>query len=402
MKFLYFKRGASVMDAQAWAVVVIAVCVGLVLILAGVSKMHDPFVSRASVMAVSGEYIAEAKIQVNHANVLIAWVAFIEIGLGILLITGLYRTSAFIATIGLLAVFCAFLLALYAMPDAPSCGCLGAWTGGIQDARSQAMFGIVRNISLAALLIWTVPRLRSTSRLGFERPNPVQAGSPPYRTGFTILEVLVCIIVITVLLAILLPALKGAKDQSTRTVHLSNLRENLVAISVYTIAYQDRFPTTYALGDQPVSYEGNVLSWPLRANDYVMLNSSEWIVAMKAHGMLVVQDDHPHPRRTWYAMTSAAFAEPDVFIEDSLPTDSQMRTQRTTRTRHPASKGLLLARHPDVFGIPDENAVFSGKADGSAGKYIPLRDARPRPYSTVVGMPHPTIWTRMGLEGLDF
>ena len=221
-------------------------------------------------------------------------------------------------------------------------------------------------------------------------------------TGFTMVEVLVSIVVIAVLLSLLLPALKGTKDQSARTIHLSNLRQNLTAVSAYAVDWQDRFTTTYALGGYAVDITGDIFPRPLPANDYVMLNSAEWIVAAKAHGIGVAPDEHPHPRRTFYAMTSAAFAEPGVFIEDAVPTDSQMRTQRATRTRHPASKGLLLARHPEVFGDPDEAAVYSGRMDGSAGKYVPLRDAQPRPNSTVLGMPHPTIWTRMGLEGRDF
>lgn len=402
MRSLFFRRKARTMNAQAWVTVIIVVSVGFVLIIAGWGKMLDPYAGRAAVMAVSGEYFAEARVQMRHASALIAAVTCIELCLGMLLISGALRVFAAITTIGLLVIFSAFLLALHGMPDAPSCGCLGTWTGGIRDARSQAVFGIVRNISLASMLIWAVPRLRPPSRRILTKPDAAQPVSPSYPSGFTILEVLACIVVIAVLLAILLPALKGAKDQSTRTIHLSNLRQNLIAVTGYSIGHQDRFPTTYALGDHPVDFMGDVFPWPLRADDYVMLNSSEWIVAMNAHGMQVVPDDHPHPRRTWYAMTSAAFAEPDVFIEDAVPADSQMRTQRTTRTRHPASKGLLLARHPDVFGIPDEEAIYSGKADGSAGKYIPLRDARPRPNSTVIGMPHPTIWTRMGLEGRDF
>lgn len=215
-------------------------------------------------------------------------------------------------------------------------------------------------------------------------------------------EVLVSIVVIVVLLSLLLPALRGARDHSARTRHLANLKQNLTAVSAYTADWQDRFPTTYALGGYAVDITGDLFPRPLPANDYVMLNSAEWIVAAKAHGIGVVPDEHPHPRRTFYAMTSAAFAEPDVFIEDAVPADSQMRPQRTTRTRHPASKGLLLARHADVFGIPNEPAVYSGRADGSAGKYVLLRDAQPRPNSTVIGMPQPTIWTRMGLEGRDF
>ncbi len=64
------------------------------------------------------------------------------------------------------------------------------------------------------------------------------------RFGFSLIEVLVTVAVIAVLLAILLPALQGARDQSRGAVCLSNLRQ--IGLAAYYYAERDRwYPRAY-------------------------------------------------------------------------------------------------------------------------------------------------------------
>ena len=51
--------------------------------------------------------------------------------------------------------------------------------------------------------------------------------------GFNLVELLVVIAIIAVLAALLLPALSRSKNQAARTVDLSNLRQTMVAVSLY-------------------------------------------------------------------------------------------------------------------------------------------------------------------------
>ncbi len=65
--------------------------------------------------------------------------------------------------------------------------------------------------------------------------------NPCTASGFTLLEVLVVVAVIALLVAILLPSLAKAREQSRRTLCLSNLRQIAVAWHQYLDANRDRF-----------------------------------------------------------------------------------------------------------------------------------------------------------------
>jgi prepilin-type N-terminal cleavage/methylation domain-containing protein/prepilin-type processing-associated H-X9-DG protein len=62
------------------------------------------------------------------------------------------------------------------------------------------------------------------------------------KKAFTLIELLVVISVIAVLMAILLPSLKAAREQSKSTVCLSRLRQNMVAAALYCSDNSGRYP----------------------------------------------------------------------------------------------------------------------------------------------------------------
>jgi prepilin-type N-terminal cleavage/methylation domain-containing protein len=59
------------------------------------------------------------------------------------------------------------------------------------------------------------------------------------RRGFTLIELLVVIAIIAILAALLLPVLSGAKDHAVRIVDLNNLRQMLLALTMYGNDNQD-------------------------------------------------------------------------------------------------------------------------------------------------------------------
>jgi prepilin-type N-terminal cleavage/methylation domain-containing protein len=73
------------------------------------------------------------------------------------------------------------------------------------------------------------------------------------RTGaFTLIELLVVIAIITILASLLLPVLSRAKDQSVRTVDVNNLRQMIMALTMYGNENQDRPPwSNWRAGDAP-------------------------------------------------------------------------------------------------------------------------------------------------------
>ena len=79
------------------------------------------------------------------------------------------------------------------------------------------------------------------------------------RHGFTLVELLVVIGIIAVLIGILLPALRKAREAANRAYCLSNLRQISTMLRMYAVAYKDQVPLGYGV-DNPsaASNYGNV------------------------------------------------------------------------------------------------------------------------------------------------
>ena len=80
--------------------------------------------------------------------------------------------------------------------------------------------------------------------------TPSETGSPNHKsassmTGFTLIELLVVIAVIAILMAILLPALKAAREQGKRAVCLNNLRQLTLAWIMYADDSDDHICTAW-------------------------------------------------------------------------------------------------------------------------------------------------------------
>jgi len=65
------------------------------------------------------------------------------------------------------------------------------------------------------------------------------------RKAFTLVELLVVIVIISVLTAIMLPSMSAARQQGKQTYCLNNLRQMFMAVQAYTQMYDDYYPTAH-------------------------------------------------------------------------------------------------------------------------------------------------------------
>jgi prepilin-type N-terminal cleavage/methylation domain-containing protein/prepilin-type processing-associated H-X9-DG protein len=71
------------------------------------------------------------------------------------------------------------------------------------------------------------------------------------RAGFTLIELLVVIAIIAILAAILFPVFASAKEAAKKTVSLSNLKQNGVAVLMYNTDHDDTFAQSAYSLDHP-------------------------------------------------------------------------------------------------------------------------------------------------------
>lgn len=389
------------------------ILLGGVFLFAAVTKTYRPapFVSVVdTLLATSIEWPGEFKAQsiVPISVLVIVWEAF----LGLLLISGVGRRGVALATGGTLILFSSALVRLMFLPETPACGCFGAFPRAVEDARGAVQFGLIRNAALLWLAVW----------LGMQKGDGAAGRGPAHRAsgavpGYSIVEILVCIVIIAVLIAIALPVFRHAREKARLTESLSALRQLLASVDVYASDHRELFPF---LGVPGHPERGLERFGPRGASfSYFGGSSKLWATALVQSGHSEIAElagetrlteslresfGTPDVIGTYFRLTHVSAADPGFWEPGGVPSEPMFfRAVGRHEVGFPSGKGLLVDVHEDVFNETSADVGWNvGSADGAAS----FRARTPvvhtdlhRPYGAI---PWSVLTTRRGIRGRDW
>ncbi len=98
--------------------------------------------------------------------------------------------------------------------------------------------------------------------------------------GFTLIELLVVVAIIALLVAILVPALQGAREQANRAVCLSNQHQLAIGLTIYALNNRDMLPAARVpTNNEPANVEDGKSDWSIGGNaslSFACKNGGTW------------------------------------------------------------------------------------------------------------------------------
>ena len=179
------------------------------------------------------------------------------------------------------------------------------------------------------------------------------------RCAFTLVELLVVIGIITVLVAILLPAISKARRDAERLACSANLRQLGQALLMYAGENRDWLPLS---GEARFRHREDWVHWQVGRN---FDESSLWNYLGKSDKVLKCASGVPERAATWYPYSYSVNVNFTGLLQRLGPTDKWVRPPtRLTRVKRASSRILALEEDSDKindggweWGLSDPSIV---------------------------------------------
>jgi prepilin-type N-terminal cleavage/methylation domain-containing protein len=241
----------------------------------------------------------------------------------------------------------------------------------------------------------------------------------PSRHAFTVIELIVCIFIVGLLVAIAVPVLSDARNRARFASSLSAHRQLTQSLSVYTQNNRDTHPYIVA-GQLPQRWDPDIALGP---NNGLMpvVQAREWINLLRPTSPALIdlvyppvmwfpdsreRDDELGRYRGSFQASPTLFAAPAYFSESTPLTPAMLRATRVHEIAFPSAKIILRDLASSDYNppnLPAPSAFLDSYAfgDGSA-RIIRQRDLdAPVVTRPLCGSPEPGMTTRNGLAGRD-
>ena len=220
--------------------------------------------------------------------------------------------------------------------------------------------------------------------------------------GFTLVELLVVIVIISLLLSILTPSLMKAKSMAVRVKCAHNLKQIDLAMHLYL----DASDNTYPCAQDPVSTQPFYWLWMGRGWRWFVQPYLDPSIDVNNPSVLLCPSDRTEPAKyesTSYAYTMAFYHSPEQIdsinsTEDTCKNPRPSIAQNSFSVAKPSGKILIGEWFSNHYRIGDEKGWWNWEgsrnylfADGQvhflrATEIRPARDGLPNPNLTIHGI----------------
>lgn len=330
-----------------------------VVLVAGVLKITDLAAFRASLD--TWQFIPRA---LRDFVALIVPVS--EIGIALFWFLGTKKQTMAAVAFVLLVTFATAYLAHVIFLEPPTCECFGKIFAFHQE-QSRTWTVVARNTVLMTVLAIGIGLVAWQPRSVF-----AESRAEHRRTGgFTIIELLMCIAIMAVLIALTVPNLAYFRNNARRTSLASRLSQHATVFASYTSDYKDFFPwftdpnATYSLVRAPgltikCRYFDADSTWHVALSERYYGNSwtnpAFWDLSQKTPSAL-----------TDFRYSSAFLADPAFWTLETRTGPAQWRATRSAEVQFPSKKALhtSLGSMGELDASNWKSAVMSF-VDGSA------------------------------------